>query len=88
MRLKNLLSKIKLKLVIVGPEKPLVDGLVDFLKQYKIKVFGPNKLLLNWRAQKFLQKNYVKNTIFPQLNLVFLKMLMQLVFWKIQIFQL
>ena len=33
----------KINLVIIGPEEPLVKGLVDFLKQHKIKVFGPNK---------------------------------------------
>ena len=32
----------KIDLVIVGPEKPLVDGIVDFLLKENIKVFGPN----------------------------------------------
>ena len=31
-------------MIVVGPEKPLVEGLVDFLKKHKIKVFGPNKI--------------------------------------------
>lgn len=29
-------------LVVIGPEQPLVDGLADYLKQFKIKVFGPS----------------------------------------------
>ena len=33
----------KIDFVIVGPEEPLVRGVVDFLKKHKIKVFGPNK---------------------------------------------
>ena len=37
------INKFKIELVIVGPEKPLVDGIVDFLKEKNIKVFGPNK---------------------------------------------
>ena len=34
----------KIDLIIVGPEKPLVYGIVDFLEKYNIKVFGPNKI--------------------------------------------
>jgi hypothetical protein len=30
-------------LVVIGPEKPLVDGLTDFLEDYGHKVFGPSK---------------------------------------------
>ena len=37
----------KIDLVIVGPEKPLVNGIVDYLEKKKIKVFGPKKKLLN-----------------------------------------
>ena len=32
-----------IELVIVGPEDPLVNGLVDFLESKNIKVFGPRK---------------------------------------------
>ena len=40
---KELLKTLKLhkiNLVIVGPEEPLVRGIVDFLNKHKIKVFG------------------------------------------------
>jgi phosphoribosylamine--glycine ligase len=30
-------------LVIIGPEKPLVDGLSDFLQSKGIKTFGPSQ---------------------------------------------
>ena len=43
---KKILKYIKLyeiKIVVVGPEEPLVKGLVNFLQKNKIKVFGPNK---------------------------------------------
>ena len=42
---KELLKTIRLNhidLVVVGPEEPLVRGIVDFLNKHKIKVFGPN----------------------------------------------
>ena len=41
---KDYVLKNKIELVVVGPEKPLVDGLVDYLQKFEIKVFGPNKL--------------------------------------------
>ena len=42
--IKKTVIKNKIDFIIVGPEKPLVDGLVDFLKKNNIKVFGPNKV--------------------------------------------
>src|SRR5210317_1941026 len=43
----NFIKKNKIGLVIVGPEKPLVEGIVDFLEQKNIKIFGPNKYSSN-----------------------------------------
>ena len=45
--LKQFIIQNNIDIVIIGPEKPLVDGLADFLEKNGIKVFGPNKLLLN-----------------------------------------
>ena len=42
--LKKLIQKLGIDIIVVGPEKPLVDGIVDFLENNKIKVFGPNKI--------------------------------------------
>ena len=39
----RVLKDKKIDLVIVGPEEPLVNGIVDFLTERKINVFGPNK---------------------------------------------
>ena len=41
--IKEFLIKENVKLVIVGPEKPLVEGIVNFLENENIKVFGPRK---------------------------------------------
>ena len=44
--LKEFVLKRSIDLIIVGPEKPLVDGIVDYLQKNQIKVFGPNKFVV------------------------------------------
>ena len=41
--LKNFVLSEKIELIIVGPEKPLVEGIVDFFENINIPIFGPNK---------------------------------------------
>jgi phosphoribosylamine--glycine ligase/phosphoribosylaminoimidazole synthetase len=38
--------------VIIGPEKPLADGLVDFLQQYEIHCVGPSRALAQIESSK------------------------------------
>ena len=57
--------KFNIDVVIVGPEKPLVDGLVDFLQQNKIKVFGPNKVASQLEGSKTFTKNLCKKYNIP-----------------------
>ena len=47
----------KIDVVIVGPEKPLVDGITDFLNDKEIKVFGPNKKASQLEGSKIFTKN-------------------------------
>ena len=47
----------RINLVIVGPEQPLVDGIVDFLEERYIKVFGPNKIASQLEGSKIFTKN-------------------------------
>ena len=42
-QLKRYIQEKKIDLIIVGPEKPLVEGIVDYLQKFNIKVFGPNQ---------------------------------------------
>tara|TARA_B100000575_G_scaffold269500_1_gene249221 strand:+ start:7 stop:1266 length:1260 start_codon:yes stop_codon:yes gene_type:complete len=54
-----LYSSIKennIKLIIVGPEVPLVQGLTDFLEKKKIKVFGPSKKASQLEGSKIFMK--------------------------------
>jgi phosphoribosylamine--glycine ligase len=43
-KLKNFILENKIDLVVVGPEKPLVDGIVDYLEKFRIKVLDQIKL--------------------------------------------
>ena len=55
----------KIDLVIVGPEKPLVDGVVDFLEKKNIKVFGPNKKVAQLEGSKIFTKQICKKYNIP-----------------------
>ena len=72
-KLKQFILSSKIDIIIIGPEKPLVDGLTDYLEQNNIKVFDSNKIASQLEGSKILQKIYVKNTKYQLQNLVFLK---------------
>lgn len=46
----------KIDLTIVGPEAPLVKGVVDTFRAAGLKIFGPTAGAPNWKAQKRLPK--------------------------------
>ena len=52
----KLIKFYKIDLVIVGPEEPLVKGIVDFLKKNNVKVFGPNKYAAKLEGSKAFMK--------------------------------
>ena len=65
---KELLKTIRLNhidLVVVGPEEPLVRGIVDFLNKHKIKVFGPNKYAARLEGSKGFMKLICKKYRIP-----------------------
>ena len=63
--IKNYILDKKIDLIIVGPEKPLVDGLVDYLEKYKIKVFGPNKIASQLEGSKIFTKQLCQKFNIP-----------------------
>ena len=52
-------------MVVVGPEKPLVEGLVDFLEAKNIKVFGPRKKVAQLEGSKIFTKEICKKFHIP-----------------------
>ena len=68
---KLLLKTLKyhqIELVIVGPEEPLVKGIVNFLEKNKIKVFGPNKFASRLEGSKAFMKLICKKYRIPTAN--------------------
>ena len=63
--LKNFILENKIDLVVVGPEQPLVDGIVDYLEKYKIKVFGPNKAASQLEGSKIFTKKLCEKYNIP-----------------------
>ena len=64
-KLLKTLKAHKIDLVIVGPEEPLVKGIVDFLIKNKIKVFGPNKYAAKLEGSKAFMKSICKKYKIP-----------------------
>ena len=55
-------------IVVVGPEQPLVDGIVDYLKQRSIRVLGPNKFASQLEGSKAFMKELCKKNDIPTAN--------------------
>ena len=64
----EILKKNNIDIVIIGPEQPLVDGLVDYLNKKKIKVFGPDKFSSQLEGSKAFMKNLCKKNNIPTAN--------------------
>jgi len=62
------LKDSKVDLVIIGPEKPLVNGIVDYLENNNIKVFGPKKVSSQLEGSKTFTKNICKKYNIPTAN--------------------
>ena len=58
-------KKEKIDLVVIGPEKPLVEGLADILRESGINVFGPNKGAAEIEAYKSFAKGLMEKYNIP-----------------------
>ena len=64
-KIKEFSIKHEISLLIVGPEKPLVDGIVDFFSDTKINVFGPDKISSQLEGSKIFTKKICKKYNIP-----------------------
>ena len=64
----KVIKKQNIDIVIVGPEQPLVNGLVDYLNEKKVKVFGPNKFSSQLEGSKAFMKNLCLKNNIPTAN--------------------
>jgi len=64
----NFIKKMYIDLVIVGPEKPLVGGITDFLKENNVSVFGPGKFVSQLEGSKIFTKEICKKYDIPTAN--------------------
>ena len=64
-RIKEIVIEKEIDILIIGPEKPLVEGLADYLKKFKIKVFGPNKIASQLEGSKTFTKKLCEKYKIP-----------------------
>ena len=53
-------KKAQIDLTIVGPEAPLVEGIVDVFKEEGLTIFGPSKAAAQLEGSKIFMKNFLK----------------------------
>ena len=59
-----------IELVVIGPEKPLVNGLSDLLRNNSIKVFGPSSNAARIESEKSYAKKLMKKYKIPTADYV------------------
>jgi len=64
-KIKDFVINNKIDLLVVGPEKPLVNGIVDFFQKQNIKIFGPEKIASQLEGSKIFTKNLCEKYKIP-----------------------
>ena len=64
-KIKEFILDNRIDLIVIGPEKPLVEGLVDYLKKFQVKVFGPNKIASQLEGSKIFTKKLCEKFNIP-----------------------
>jgi phosphoribosylamine--glycine ligase len=64
-KLAEFVKEKKIELTIVGPEAPLVDGIVDVFKSHNLNVFGSSKAASQLEGSKIFMKNFLARNNIP-----------------------
>ncbi len=64
-QIKSFLINKKIDITVIGPEEPLVNGIVDYLKKYKLKIFGPDKFCSKLEGSKIFTKKICQTENIP-----------------------
>ncbi|MDA9853774.1 phosphoribosylamine--glycine ligase [Candidatus Pelagibacter sp.] len=67
-KVQKFINENSINLVVVGPEQPLVNGIVDYLEKFNIKVFGPNKIASQLEGSKIFTKKLCQKYNIPTAN--------------------
>ena len=67
-KVQKFINDNSIDLVVVGPEQPLVNGIVDYLEEFNIKVFGPNKIASQLEGSKIFTKKLCQTYNIPTAN--------------------
>ena len=59
--LRDFAIKERIDLTIVGPEAPLVDGIVDEFKKHNLAIFGPEKRAAELEGSKAFSKKFMQS---------------------------
>jgi phosphoribosylamine--glycine ligase len=63
--IKNFIRDKQIELTVVGPEQPLVEGIVDYLESHQMKVFGPIAAAARLEGSKVFAKRFMKKHAIP-----------------------
>ena len=72
-KIKEFVVKNKIDLLVVGPEKPLVNGIVNYFKNHNIKIFGPEKIASQLEGSKTFTKKICEKYKIPTAKFAILK---------------
>lgn len=64
-KLAEFATKNSIDLTIVGPEAPLVEGIVDVFRAKNLKIFGPSKKAARLEGSKVFMKNFLSKYNIP-----------------------
>jgi len=64
-KLRTFVKENNIQLVVIGPEKELVDGWSDFFRSLGVLVFGPSKKASQLEASKLFAKQFIRSAGIP-----------------------